>query len=632
MKQKKQPHALSRLTLILFSSILALWGFLMCVVTYTQAVTIRNLALSNVQSNTDNLSSHNYDSLKWVVESDMDQEQKEIYYLHQLHETVFSMSFDFNEFSSSFLPEGAHDKIVWAEEIEGERFVAAFDASGTLIAKQESCITFSYDNENGGSPHRAAILLPEDFPEPELYAGHSGQFYNDWVNHGQLTGWFEYGYFIPTKIVRTDTIDYSPHTVYERRLPVTSDAEIITIDSSYFINIKYDFGTSPVSYEDKHFSDLEELAVEFAAQRALNNGDTKLAHYGLATLVYLDYSNIPALDGGYNTLVYVARCSPLLTAMKAMLKVYIISFLAAIILVLALRSLIRNQLIEPIARVNRAFENKWDELFHLEDYWSGWLESTDLVRNYSLTQDQFRMQQNEINRLNTALEYAKDAEQNRRQMVSNIAHEFKTPLAVIHSYAEGLNEHIAEGKREKYLNVILSESDRLDSMVLELLDLSRLEAGKVKLARDEFDLAQLVHSVFEHLEMAAQAKELIVEFHFPDHCTVTADESRLRQVIENFASNAVKYTPAGGKIRASITTQTFRTRSDTVSFSIENDSPPLSTEALSKVWETFYRTDDARSGSGTGLGLAIAKNIVELHGGKCAVENTENGVKFQFTI
>jgi signal transduction histidine kinase len=237
------------------------------------------------------------------------------------------------------------------------------------------------------------------------------------------------------------------------------------------------------------------------------------------------------------------------------------------------------------------------------------------------------MQRNEITRLNTALEYAKAAEENRRQMTSNIAHELKTPLAVIHSYAEGLKEHIAEDKRDKYVDVILAEAERTDGMVLEMLDLSRLEAGKVKLSRDEFSLADLTKAIFEKLQMAAEAKELQISYEFPEQSTIVADENRIAQVVENFATNAVKYTPAGGSVTVRIQNNRGKT-----TFSIENDSKPLSAEALAKVWDTFYRVDESRSGGGTGLGLAIAKNIVELHGGKCSVRNTKTGVEFQFTI
>ena len=164
-------------------------------------------------------------------------------------------------------------------------------------------------------------------------------------------------------------------------------------------------------------------------------------------------------------------------------------------------------------------------------------------------------------------------------------------------------------------------------MVLEMLDLSRLEAGKVKLSRDDFSLIALTRSIFEKLEMAAQAKDLQIDFNFPDDFTITADESRIAQVVENFATNAIKYAPTGGHISV-----TIQTDHSSTSFHIENDSEPLSSEALSKVWDTFYQTDEARSGGGTGLGLAIAKSIVDLHGGKCSVRNTKSGVEFGFTI
>lgn len=149
----------------------------------------------------------------------------------------------------------------------------------------------------------------------------------------------------------------------------------------------------------------------------------------------------------------------------------------------------------------------------------------------------------------------------------------------------------------------------------------------MKLSRDEFSLAELTRKIFEKLELPAQEKHLQIAFLFPDDSTVAADESRIAQVIENYATNALKYTPDGGRV--SVRIQTGRTGT---AFSIENDSEPLSPEALSKVWDTFYRTDQARSGGGTGLGLAIAKNIIELHGGKCSVRNSNSGVEFGFTL
>lgn len=344
----------------------------------------------------------------------------------------------------------------------------------------------------------------------------------------------------------------------------------------------------------------------------------------------------PDENGNERPLMYsvttAMRFFPLSTAMEELAYLYRMTLIPAVLLVLLVLWLLHRKLIGPLRRLNNGVSSHADQILLAPEFPSPWKEPLHLAGHYNNLLEQIRLKRSEITRLNTALEYAKDAEENRRQMVSNVAHEFKTPLAVIHSYAEGLKEHINEEKRDKYIDVILSESEHLDNMVLELLDLSRLEAGRVKLALDTVSLTELTRGVFERLDMAAQAKELNVFFDLPETCTIQADEARIKQVIENFASNAVKYTPVGGNIRVTITTQEFRTRPTATTFAIENDSPSLSDEALSKVWETFYRTDDARSGGGTGLGLAIAKNIVELHGGTCAVRNTKTGVEFKFTI
>ena len=175
--------------------------------------------------------------------------------------------------------------------------------------------------------------------------------------------------------------------------------------------------------------------------------------------------------------------------------------------------------------------------------------------------------------------------------------------------------------------MILSETGRVDTMVLEMLDLSRLEAGKVKLARDTFSLTKLTRSIFDRLERAAEEKKLKVTLDLKEECIVNADESRMAQVVENLASNAVKYTPEGG----SIWVQMWNSQGATW-FTIENTCTPLSQEELDHVWDTFFRGDQARSGGGTGLGLAIVKNIVELHGGKCFARSTSSGVVFSFWI
>jgi len=326
-------------------------------------------------------------------------------------------------------------------------------------------------------------------------------------------------------------------------------------------------------------------------------------------------------------IVTVAYCRPWLAAMGQLRYVYLSAFMIALGFVVLLCRVIKRNMVMTLQEAIKTLDNTNERRTYIYDISHEWQESEQLIECLEKNRSLVLGQRDEIKRLTTALEYAKSAEENRRQMTSNIAHELKTPLAIIHSYAEGLKERIAEEKRDKYIDVILSETERTDAMVLQMLDLSRLEAGKVKLSQDTFSLIDMTKSIFDRLELAANAKELKIEFDFPKALDIVADEGRMAQVIENLATNAVKYTPAGGKIRV----EGYSGRNGTV-FTIENDSEPLSKEALDKVWDVFYRADEARSGGGTGLGLAITKTIVELHGGKCTVQNTKTGVKFGFTI
>lgn len=322
--------------------------------------------------------------------------------------------------------------------------------------------------------------------------------------------------------------------------------------------------------------------------------------------------------------VTAIRSHPLTCALRALANLYLLTGLLVLALFWLVRRRIRRRLVVPVVEIAAAMEENWRPLYPSAAF--PWAEADALRAAYRAEGDRRQQQDNEVTRLTTALHYAETAEENRRRMTSHIAHELKTPLAVIHSYAEGLKEHIAEEKRERYIDVILAETQRTDGMVLEMLDLSRLEAGRVKLARDDFSPLALTKAVFEKLEPAARAKNLQITFAFPQDFTITADEARMGQVIENFASNAVKYTPPGGRITAEIQ----RGRKSLV-FSLENNSPPLAAETLEQIWEPFYRADTGRE-EGTGLGLAIAKSIVELHGGRCFARNTPGGVCFGFTL
>ena len=323
-----------------------------------------------------------------------------------------------------------------------------------------------------------------------------------------------------------------------------------------------------------------------------------LNRYSLDNITVYDCAGFPGSEGygGWSReeaelyMFTVSRTHPLRCAVRSLIPVYIVSFLVAAAALWILNKLLRTRILETL-------------------------------------EAQLHSDKNEIARLTKALDYAHRAEENRRALVSGVAHELKTPLAVIHGYAEGLKERIAEDKRDKYLDTILAETERMDGLVLQMLDLSRLEAGKVKLARDTFDLGEMVREVFGKLELLAIQKNLELSYEMPENLIVIADRGRMEQVITNFASNAVRYTPPGGWIAVRVFSG-----EQGWGMTVENKSRPFSPEQLSRVFDSFYRIDESRTGKGTGLGLAIARSIVELHGGTCRVRNTGPGVEFGFTV
>lgn len=307
--------------------------------------------------------------------------------------------------------------------------------------------------------------------------------------------------------------------------------------------------------------------------------------------------------------------------------VYLLTLGLCVLLIGGLRRVLVRELLAPIQQLSQALDTRQKWLLLRPSQVCRWQEGHQLQEQFQAHGASWREQKDEIQRLNQALTYAKTAEEHRRTFTSHMAHELKTPLAVIHSYAQGLQENIAEDKREKYLATICSEAERMNGMVLELLDLSRLEAGRVKLRRENFSLSQLTRSTLEKLAPTLEAKGLRLSTALEDPAPVLADRGRMAQVVENLLTNAVKYTPAGGEIGVEVA-QTDRH----TTLRVSNDCPPIPQEELDQLFEPFYRREDAAPGEGTGLGLAIVRHIVQLHGGSCTAQATPSGVVFTVTL
>ncbi len=219
------------------------------------------------------------------------------------------------------------------------------------------------------------------------------------------------------------------------------------------------------------------------------------------------------------------------------------------------------------------------------------------------------------------------------QFVSNISHELRTPLTCIKGYVETLMDGASADPEmsKKFLGIIYEETERLNRLIRDLLDLSMMESKKTRMNQHLIDLGQLVQEAGDFLEDYAEKKQISLSFNLrKDLPEVNGDEDRLEQVLINLMDNAIKYTPPGGKIQVSCEQD-----DGFLKVSVRDTGPGIPEEERERVFERFYRVETDRSTrtGGRGLGLSIAKHIIEAHGGAIWVESIlGKGSTFCFTI
>jgi len=225
-------------------------------------------------------------------------------------------------------------------------------------------------------------------------------------------------------------------------------------------------------------------------------------------------------------------------------------------------------------------------------------------------------------------------EEMRREFVANVSHELRTPLTNIRSYAETLSENagnIPSKTEKKFLGVILNESDRMTHIVQDLLTLSRFDSGRSELKLARFRFSEAVSDLYNATYMEAQRHNHTVELKLePELPEIVADRERILQVMMNIVSNAIKYTPDGGRIEISAGRDGER-----VWMEVADNGIGIPEADHARIFERFYRVDKARSreSGGTGLGLSIAKEIVDQHQGVLTtVDNEQPGLTLRMEL
>lgn len=231
------------------------------------------------------------------------------------------------------------------------------------------------------------------------------------------------------------------------------------------------------------------------------------------------------------------------------------------------------------------------------------------------------------NKLQEDIEKKEKIDEMRREFLSNVSHELKTPIALIQGYAEGLKEDVNDDaeSREFYCDVIMDEASKMNTMVKKLLTLNQLENGNDVVTMERFDLVTLIKNYIQSADILIRQNRASVRLRTEERVYVWADEFKVEEVFMNYFTNALNHL-AGDRIVEVKTAE----REETVRLSVFNTGEPIPEESLAHLWEKFYKVDKARTREygGSGIGLSIVKAIMDSFHQQYGVINYDNGVEF----
>ncbi|PER93264.1 sensor histidine kinase [Bacillus cereus] len=383
-------------------------------------------------------------------------------------------------------------------------------------------------------------------------------------------------------------------------------------------------------YQNKVFI---QCIKQFQSKLLLNKGNKiekslRDIKYGQNNLEYkLLVEPIKEKDG---TLTYIYAMTTLQPVDEAIQMVnnyyvYIIGFV--LVLIFLASFYYSKQIAKPLLQINKTTK----KIAHLD--FSERIPITskdeigDLSHNINMLSNRL---QSHIKQLEQDIEKERKLENTRKEFISGVSHELKTPLSIMKSCISILKDRVAEHKKEYYFQAMEKEVDKMDRLILDMLEMAKLESGDYNLSMNmnTFYINAVIVEICEQLSYEIEKKEIHVYKHICS-AQVIANQHRIEQVLVNFITNAIRYTPEKEDIIISTIDE-----QNQIKVCIENKGVHIEEEQLDKIWDRFYRIDTARERSkgGTGLGLAITKKILELHKVEYGVTNTENGVLFYFYL
>ncbi len=235
------------------------------------------------------------------------------------------------------------------------------------------------------------------------------------------------------------------------------------------------------------------------------------------------------------------------------------------------------------------------------------------------------------NELKRDIEQKEEIDNMRKEFISNVSHELKTPIALIQGYAEGLKETVNDDAESKdfYCEVIMDEASKMNIMVKKLLKLNQLESGRETINMERFDIVSMIKNYIKSADILAKQKDVSIKFDDYAPIYVWADEFAVEEVLQNYYSNAINHVCGDNIIEI-----TLKKEDGKVRISVFNSGNPIPEDSIDHLWEKFYKVDKARTREygGSGVGLSIVKALMESMNQKYGVVNYENGVEFWFEL
>lgn len=464
------------------------------------------------------------------------------------------------------------------------------------------------------------------------------------LNNFVLREFYEYNKEKQLENVYKIINDYYNSNNNERNL--ADELDKIAINNNFDILIRSDQDVSVYSSNKDFYSTIGDMIVSILREGKNETDILKQTdHYTISkykdTKTNISYIMLIAqLDNSYNLYIKMP-----VNSIEESVKISneFLSIIAIFIIIIGgtVLSIVSRRFSEPIVELNQIAKN---------------MSNLDFSQKYkpSNANDEIDMLGNSINTLSnklektikqlrtTNVELEKDIEEKsqidemRKSFISDVSHELKTPIALIQGYSEGLIENVNsdEESRKFYAEVILDEATKMDGLVKRLLELMKLEYGKMKFNNKEFDVVELENEILRKSQVMMEKENVKLENKVEGEIKVYADDFYIDQVLTNYITNAIKYSiEVNGEKRVRIENELLPDKNK-VRIKIFNTFDEFSEEDMVRIWNRFYKVDESRNRDkgGSGIGLSLVKAIMNNYGNSYGVKNVAGGVEFYFEL